>query len=166
MIQRIREFLKKEARETASLDINEVVQEAIAFARAELLKGQITLRLELSGELPTVRGDRIQLQQVILNLIMNGAEAMASIQGSRELLVTSQASAAGGILVSVRDSGIGIKPEDMNRMFDPFFTTKPTGMGMGLSVSRSIIEAHGGRIWAATNGDPGLTVQFSLPAES
>jgi signal transduction histidine kinase len=167
VIRRIREFLKKGHQDTASLDINETIQGAIALARSELVKNQIALRVELSAEVPPVRGNRVQLQQVILNLIVNGCEAMASVAGgSRELLVTSQKSADRGVLAAVRDSGVGIKPRDLNRMFDAFFTTKRMGMGMGLSISRSIIEAHGGRIWAAPREGPGLTVQFSLPGES
>ena len=109
-------------------------------------------------------GDRIQLQQVLLNLILNGAESMTSARGSGELLVSSQ-SADGNILVSVRDSGVGMTPQDMNRLFEPFYTTKEAGMGLGLSISRSIVEAHGGRIQVETNQGPGLTVQFTLPAE-
>jgi len=174
VVRRIREFLNKERQETVSVDMNETIQEVVALARTELLKRQIDLRLDLSAALPPVLGDRIQLQQVILNLILNGSEAMASTGGSRELLVTSRKSAGdtggqpGGqpeILVAVRDSGVGINPQDMNRIFDAFFTTKPKGMGMGLSISRSIIEAHHGRIWAEANEGPGLTVQFSVPAE-
>jgi len=167
VIRRIREFLKKESPDSASIDINEAIQEAVALAQAELVKRQIILRLELSGDLPPMRGDRIQLQQVMLNLIMNGGEAMVSTEGSKELRVTSQESAEPGgrpgVLVAVRDCGAGIEPPDMQRMFDAFFTTKPKGMGMGLSISRSIVEAHGGRIWAEANDGPGLTVQFTLP---
>jgi signal transduction histidine kinase len=149
------------------VDISAVVQEAVALVRGDLLKRQAGLRLELSDGLPPVRGDRIQLQQVILNLIMNGSEAMASLaNGSRELTVIAQRSGADGVLVAVRDSGVGVDPQYVNRIFDAFFTTKPTGMGMGLSISRSIIEAHGGRIWAAPNDGPGLTVQFTLPIEA
>lgn len=170
VIRRIREFLKKATQDSAPIDINEAIQEAVALARAELLKRQIVLRLELSSELPPVWGDRIQLQQVILNLIMNGCEAMVSTDGSKELRVTSQKSAGHGgqpgVLVAVRDCGVGIQPQDMQRMFDAFFTTKPKGMGMGLSISRSILEAHGGRIWAEANDGPGLTVQFTWPAGS
>ena len=166
VIHRIREFLKKDGQQMAPLDINEVVREAVALASAELLKSQVAVRVELSTELPPVRGDRIQLQQVILNLIMNGREAMASVADRpRGLAVISQNSDSGGVLVTVRDSGAGTNPQEMDRMFDAFFTTKPKGMGMGLSISRSIIEAHGGHIWAAPNDGPGLTVQFTLPAE-
>jgi signal transduction histidine kinase len=114
-----------------------------------------------------VRGDRIQLQQVILNLIINGTEAMASVaDGSRELYLISQKSGTSTVLIAVRDSGVGITVGDTDRIFDAFFTTKPTGMGMGLSISRSIVEAHGGRIWAEPNHGLGLTMRFTLPVES
>jgi two-component system CheB/CheR fusion protein len=169
VIRHIRDFVKKESRQTPSLDINEVVQEAIALAATELQKREIGLHADLFEGIPLVRGDRIQLQQVILNLMMNGAEAIATASpgGSRELLVTSRKSADAGVVVSVRDSGGGIKPEDLHRIFDSFFTTKTEGMGMGLSISRSIVEAHGGQIQAEANHDgPGLTVQFTLPAET
>jgi PAS domain S-box-containing protein len=166
VIRRIREFLKKGGPQSASLQINEVAYEAVALARSELLKREVTIRLRMSGELPPIWGDRIQLQQVLLNLIMNGAEAMISVTGVKELRVATQHCSDGGVLVSVRDSGVGMRPEEMPFMFNAFFTTKPDGMGMGLSISRSIIEAHGGRIWAQPNDGPGLTVQFGLPAEA
>jgi signal transduction histidine kinase len=133
--------------------------------RDDLLKKQIALRVELPDGLLPVRGDRVQLQQVILNLIMNGSEAITSAaDGMRELVVISRKSGPDGVLVAVRDSGVGMDPKNVDRIFDAFYTTKPTGMGLGLSISRSIIEAHGGRIWAAPNDGPGLTVQFTLPA--
>ena len=165
VIRRLREFLKKRSPETTPLDINEVIQEAVALTRAELERRQIEIRMELSGDHPPVHGDRIQLQQVIVNLIINGAEAMAAAGSSKELVVTSRRTADGRILVAVRDSGVGISAHEMPRMFDAFFTTKPAGMGMGLSISRSILEAHRGRIWAEANDGPGLTVQFSLPVQ-
>lgn len=167
VIRRIREFLKKDSQQIEVLDINDLAKEAVDLARAELQKSHITLQVELSDDLPSVRGDRIQLQQVMLNLIMNGRDAMASAgDGSRELAMISQKAGADGVRVAVRDSGRGAAPEDLDRMFNAFFTTKPDGIGMGLSISRSIIEAHGGRIWAELNDGPGLTVQFSLPIES
>jgi signal transduction histidine kinase len=166
IIRRIREFLKKQRAEMLSLDMNETIQEAVALAQPELLKRRITLRIDRSKPLPAVRGDRVQLQQVILNLILNGSEAMASTNESKELLLTSRQSADGGVLIAVRDSGVGVKPEELSRLFDPFFTTKEMGMGLGLSISKSIIEAHRGRIWAESNQGPGLTVQFSVPPES
>jgi PAS domain S-box-containing protein len=163
IIRSIREFLKNERAETAPLDINEVIGEAVAPARAEFLKRGIALRIDSSEALPTVWADRVQLQQVILNLAMNGAEAMDSSDGLREVLVTSRRTADDGVEVAVRDSGAGVHPKDLQRIFDPFFTTKDTGMGMGLSICRSIIEALGGRIRAELNEGPGLTVQFSIP---
>ncbi len=169
VIKRVREFLKKEGPEEVSLDLNNAIQEAVSLARSELEKNEVAFRGELSGGLPPVRGDRVQLQQVILNLVMNACEAMASRTDTelpRELVVTSRKSPEGGVLVAVRDSGIGINPEDMDRIFEAFFTTKPMGMGMGLSLSRSIIEAHGGRIWAERNEGSGVTVRFSLPVET
>jgi signal transduction histidine kinase len=166
VIRRIREFLKKDAQQIVRLDINHVVKEALDLARYELLKRRVTLRSELSGDLPPVRGDRIQLQQVMLNLIINGKDAMDSVVDRlRELTVISRKSGADGVRIAVRDSGVGATPEDLDRMFNAFFTTKTAGIGMGLSISRSIIEAHGGRIWAELNEGPGLTVQFSLPVE-
>jgi signal transduction histidine kinase len=167
VIRRIREFLRKDSQQMATLDISDVAQEAVALVQDEMLKRQITLVVELSDGLPPVRGDRIQLQQVILNLIMNGSEAILSVaDGPRELVVISQKPGTDGVLVAVRDSGAGMDPQNIDRMFDAFYTTKPTGMGMGLSISRSIIEAHGGRIWAAPNDGRGLTVQFTLPTET
>jgi C4-dicarboxylate-specific signal transduction histidine kinase len=165
VIRRIRKFLTKAHYETTRLDINEAIRDAATLLSSELTKRQITLRSDLSTGVPPVVGDFIQLQQVILNLIMNGAEAMISTDGPKELTVKSQKSAEGGALVSIRDCGIGAKPQDIHRMFDAFYTTKPDGIGIGLSISRSIIEAHGGRIWAEAAGGPGLTVTFSLPAD-
>jgi signal transduction histidine kinase len=165
VIRRIREFLKKDSQQV-EVDIRDVVQEAVALVRDDLLKKQIALRLELADGLPPVRGDRIQLQQVILNLIMNGSEAIAAVADELcELIVIAQRSGTDEVLVAVRDCGAGVDPENVTRIFDAFFTTKPTGMGMGLSISRSIIEAHGGRIWAEPNDGPGLTVQFTLPID-
>jgi C4-dicarboxylate-specific signal transduction histidine kinase len=166
VIRRIRQFLRKDGQKTTLVDINGVVREVVTLVEDELRKRSVSLRLKLSDDLSPVQGDRIQLQQVLLNLMMNGAEAMASSAAPKELVVSSQKSGDGEILVAVRDCGVGISSQDMHRMFDAFFTTKPTGMGMGLSISRSIIEAHGGRIWPLLNEGPGLTVQFSVPAET
>ena len=165
VIKRVREFLMKHSQAPVLLDVNKAIEEAISLASSDLERNHVILRVELSSDLPPIRGDQLQLQQVILNLMMNAREAMTSVADRpRELVVTSNKS-AGGVLVAVRDSGTGIRSEDMDRIFDAFFTTKPLGMGMGLSVSRSIIEAHAGRIWAELNDGPGVTVQFTLPAE-
>ena len=164
VIRRLRDFLNKGKTDPLPIDLNAVIRETVALTRVELVKRQIDVKLELAADLPPIPGDRIQLQQVILNLIMNGAEAMESTAEVKEVVVTSRLS-DGAILVAVRDSGTGIRAEDMPRVFDAFFTTKPAGMGMGLSISRSILEMHGGRIWAGPNEGPGITVQFSLPAQ-
>jgi signal transduction histidine kinase len=122
------------------------------------------VQTELAEGLPLIRGDRVQLQQVILNVMINAVEAMSSVSnGSRELLIGTGEDASEGVLVAVKDSGPGLKPESFEHLFDSFYTTKPGGLGMGLSICRSIVEAHGGRIWATPNAGPGITVQFSLP---
>jgi signal transduction histidine kinase len=164
VVQRIRGYLQKGQQEDKSLDANEVVQESLAIAEGELLRRKIVPRTELAGGLPPIRGDRVQLQQVLLNLILNGAEAMTSDDGKKELVVKSEIS-DGGVLVAVRDSGPGISLEEIPRIFEPFYTKKPGGIGMGLSISRTIVEAHSGRIWAERNDGLGLTVQFWLPAD-
>jgi signal transduction histidine kinase len=125
----------------------------------------MTMTLDLGADLPPVPGDRVQLQQVILNLLINGVEAMNAVEDrSRELLIRSCRHGLGGVWVGVRDVGIGLDPEQAERIFDSFYTTKPRGMGLGLSISRSIIEAHGGQLWARPNKKYGATVQFALPA--
>ncbi len=164
VIRRLRDFLNKGKTEHSQIDLNAVIREAVALTRVEFVKRHIGVRLELEADLPPIPGDRIQLQQVILNLIMNGAEAIESTAGVKEVVVASRVG-DGSILVAVRDSGTGIRAEDIPRVFDAFFTTKPAGMGMGLSISRSILEMHGGRIWAEPNDGSGITVQFSLPAQ-
>jgi signal transduction histidine kinase len=122
--------------------------------------------MDLASRLPAVRGDRVQLQQVIINLVMNGIEAMAAVTDApRKLLVRSHLHEADQVIVAVRDLGSGIDPDNADKLFNPFFTTKPNGMGMGLSICRSIIEAHGGRVWASRNIGPGTTFQFALTAE-
>jgi PAS domain S-box-containing protein len=165
VIRRIRDSLKKGTRIADSVDLNELVQETVILARANLEKQQVTVHSEFASGNPRVSGDRVQLQQVILNLLVNAAEAMASVAGARELRTDVSRNGKGAIAVAVRDSGTGVRPQDAPRLFEAFFTTKPDGMGMGLSISRSIIEAHRGRIWAEVNDGPGLTVRFELPAE-
>ncbi len=165
VIRRIREFLKKGQPEPVLMDVNEVIQDAVALTRGELAKRRIELRTRLADDLPRVSGDRIQLQQVILNLTLNAVEAMANTLEPRELTLFTERAAEGDVLIAVRDRGIGIHPQDMPRVFEAFFTTKPAGMGMGLSICRSIVQAHGGRIWVEANQDAGITVRFTLPAE-
>jgi signal transduction histidine kinase len=147
------------------LDINEAILEVIEVTRSELLRNGVSLQTKLAKGLPLIRGDRIQLQQIVLNLIMNAVEAMSDAsKGSRDLLISTAEDVSNCVLVAVRDSGPGLNPESLDRLFHPFYTTKPGGMGMGLSICRSIVEVHGGRIWATTNVPQGASFHFSLPA--
>ena len=164
VIARIRALVQKAAPEKMWLDLNEVIQEVLGLTRSELHTSQVSVQTELLAGLPPVLGDRVQLQQVLLNLMMNGIEAMAAVTNwPRMLLIRSQVHDSHSVLVAVQDSGVGLNPQDMDRLFSTFFTTKSGGMGMGLAISRSIIEAHGGRLWAAANPGPGATFHFTLP---
>jgi PAS domain S-box-containing protein len=166
VIGRIRALVRKSPPRKDWLDINEILLEVIALSRSEVRRNRVSLKPQLSDDLPLVLADRIQLQQVVLNLIMNGLEAMSGVvERSRELQVSSGRHQSNGILVAVQDSGKGIAPESLGHLFDAFFTTKPEGMGMGLAISRSIIEAHGGRLWASSNEPQGAVFQFTLPAD-
>jgi signal transduction histidine kinase len=137
---------------------------ARSLARGEAVKNGVSIEAQLADGLPLIQGDRVQLQQVILNLIINAVEAMSSAnKGSRELRISTRKDASSEILITVQDSGPGLNPESFERLFDPFYTTKPCGMGMGLSICRSIVEAHKGQIWATRTAGPGASVQFSLP---
>jgi len=164
VIERIRALSKKGAFESVRLDINQVIDDVIALIRGEINVHGISLRLELGASLPPVDGDRIQLQQVIVNLLMNGIQAMSAVTDRhRELRIRSREHGSDQMLVAVEDSGIGIEPEHAAQLFNAFFTTKPDGMGMGLSICRSIIEAHGGQLWATANVPHGATFQLTLP---
>jgi C4-dicarboxylate-specific signal transduction histidine kinase len=164
VIQRIRALAKRTEPQMVSLDINDVIREAIQLVQREVLSNGVSLRRELAPVLPHVLGDRVQLQQVIINLLMNGVEAMAAITDRpRELVARSKLHDEGQVLVAVLDSGIGIDSKTAEQLFTAFFTTKPSGMGMGLSISRSIIRAHGGRLWASPNPDHGAAFQFTVP---
>jgi signal transduction histidine kinase len=149
------------------LEVNDVVREVIALVQRELISHQVSLRTEFAPALPMILGDRVQLQQVIINLLMNGIEAMQSVTDRpRELVIRSAQDATRRVLVSVTDCGVGIAAEDADRLFNAFFTTKSSGMGMGLSICRSIVEAHGGRLWATADVPHGATFQFTLPANA
>jgi PAS domain S-box-containing protein len=164
-IGRIHALVNKAPPRREPLDINESILEIIALTRSEVLKRGVSSRQELAKGLPLVLGDRIQLQQVILNLITNSVQAMSGAnEGTRELQVGTRRAASGGVLVAVRDSGPGLPPVSFDRLFEAFYTTKPDGLGMGLSICRSIIEAHEGRLWATANVPRGAIFQFSLPA--
>jgi PAS domain S-box-containing protein len=163
VVDRIRGLSKKVPACRALLDVNEMILQTIALTRGEMQRRCILLQTELAKDLPSVVGDRVQLQQLILNLIMNAIEAMSEVsEGSRTLLIGSRADIPGGVIVTVKDSGPGLKPECLDHLFEPFYTTKPGGMGMGLSICRSIAEAHGGRLWASTNAPGGAVFQFTL----
>jgi PAS domain S-box-containing protein len=167
VIRRVRTLAKKTSLEKVPLDVNDVVRETIPLVRRELISHQVSLRMDLAAAVPKTLGDRVQLQQVIINLVMNGIEAMQSVTDRpRELVVRSGQDEAGQALISVADCGVGIAAENVDRLFNAFFTTKSGGMGMGLSICRSIIEAHGGRLWATANLPQGATFQFTLPVNA
>jgi PAS domain S-box-containing protein len=164
VIARVRALVKKAVPGKAQMDINEVIREVLSLAGGELERHHVSTRVDLHSGLPPVLGDRVQLQQVILNLIMNGMEAMNSITDRmRVLIIRSQIHESGKVAVAVQDCGEGLDPGHLPHIFDTFFTTKPTGMGMGLPISRSIVEAHGGRLWLTPNENRGATSQFVLP---
>jgi PAS domain S-box-containing protein len=163
VLSRIRAFIKKEAAEKSELNVSEVIQEVLILAGRELYENQVLLENQLTNDLPSVLGDRVQLQQVLLNLIMNGIEAMAAVTDRPRLLgVQSRIGQSGEVLVAVSDSGTGFGTA-VERVFTPFFTTKPNGLGMGLSISRSLVEGHGGRLWATHNSPHGAVFSFTLP---
>jgi len=164
VIKRIRDLLHKAPTEKMPLNINETVQEVIELVNSDVRRSKVELLTKLAADVPAVVGDRIQLQQVMLNLILNAKDAMSEAQPNpRELLITSRKNESGGVVVAVQDSGKGLDAKDAERIFDPFFSTKEEGMGLGLSISRRIIEDHGGTLWATANEDKGATMQFSLP---
>ena len=167
IITRIRALVKKAPPQKDWLEINQTIREVIGLARNEMQRNGVALETQLSDDVPLVFADRIQLQQVMLNLMMNAIEAMSgAADGPRELLVRSGPNESQGVLVSVQDSGPGLDPKSVDHLFDAFYTTKPQGMGMGLAICRSLIEAHGGRLWAAANTPHGAVFQFTLPIGS
>jgi C4-dicarboxylate-specific signal transduction histidine kinase len=164
VITRIRSLINKAAPERAKVQLNEVVEETVTLADRQATKNNISVVTDLLPNLPITLGDRIQLQQVILNLMLNGIESMTRVGGRpRRLLISTRIQGSDDICVSVEDSGIGVSAENMPRLFEPFFTTRSQGIGMGLAISRSIIEAHGGRLWAESVVDHGSVFQFTLP---
>ena len=166
VVARMRALMRKSPMQMNSLDMNEAVREVIELTRGEALKNKVALQTELADGLPVVRGDRVQLQQVVLNLILNAVQAMDEVpDGVREVRVTTAESLPGEIHLGVRDTGPGFSPGGFSRLFEPFYTTKPAGMGMGLAICRSIVEAHGGRLWASANTPRGAMFQFSIPVD-
>jgi PAS domain S-box-containing protein len=165
VVRRIRSLLKRQAPEKAPLDVNAIIQDTLALTQAELARRQVLVRTELAEALPSTMGDRVALEQVLVNLVLNGADAMADETAlPRQLTIRSRADDMASVVVEVRDSGKGLDPGYADRIFKPFFSTKPEGLGMGLAISRSIVEAHGGKIWAAPNdAGPGATLGFMIP---
>ena len=167
IVQRVRALFKKTPSIAAAVDVNELIEETLSFVREEARRQNVSLGTELDPALPTVNGDRVQLEQVILNLVMNGIESTASFDRKpKRILIRSALPNQGELLVSVADTGPGIDAENADRLFEPFFTTKPKGIGMGLPICRSIIEAHGGRIWAENNESGGAAFHFMLPIDA
>jgi C4-dicarboxylate-specific signal transduction histidine kinase len=164
VITRLRALFSKEELTLESLDLNEVTREVIALSVSDLQGNRIALRSELADDLPIITGDRIQLQQVILNLLRNASDAMLGVQDRpRQVVIGTARDSGDRVRVTVRDVGVGVDPESMSELLDAFYTTKSEGMGIGLSVSRSIIERHQGRLWAEPNDGPGATFSFSIP---
>jgi C4-dicarboxylate-specific signal transduction histidine kinase len=163
VIDRLRTLLKKAPPHLRPVDVNAVIRDVLTLAHRELVTGGVATRTELAPDLPTVLGDRVQLQQVVLNLVMNAIDAMITIKDQPRTLLIKSASDPEGVLVEVQDSGRGLDPKQSSRIFDSFFTTKPDGIGMGLSISRSIVEAHGGRLQATPGASHGAVFQLTLP---
>jgi C4-dicarboxylate-specific signal transduction histidine kinase len=167
VLERIHGFIKKAPPRKESVAINEAIHEVIGLVRSEVVENGISLGTRLAEGLPLIKGDRVQLQQVILNLIVNAIEAMTGVrEGPRDLLIITSRAESEGILVEVRDSGPGLSSTAFERVFEAFYSTKPRGLGMGLSICRSIIEAHEGGLWAAANNPQGAAFMFTLPAHS
>jgi signal transduction histidine kinase len=165
VIQRIRALVRKAPAPADELDINEVIGETLALARSEILRNDVSLQTQLARDLPPIRGDRVQVQQAIMNLVMNAVEAMSGLaEGTRELQIRTDKDEKDCVAITVSDSGPVLKPEALDRFFEAFYSTKPTGMGIGLSICRSIIEAHEGRILARANVPCGATFHITLPA--
>jgi PAS domain S-box-containing protein len=166
IISRIRLLFQKVTPQRESVDVNEVIREMIVLLHSEATRYSISVRAELAADLPLVRGDRVQLQQVLMNLMINSIDAMKDMDDTRELAIKSQRAENEEVVVSVTDSGVGLPPQQADQIFNAFFTTKPHGTGMGLRISRSIIESHGGRLWAADNSSRGASFCFTLPTKA
>jgi signal transduction histidine kinase len=166
VITRLRALFVKKESTTELVDLNDATSEVIALSSNELQRNRVLIRSELADNLPTITGDRIQLQQVILNLLRNASDAMVGVDDRpRQLLIRTEQEDGTCVRVTVRDTGVGFDRQSMDKLFDPFYTTKNDGMGIGLSVSRSIVERHHGRLWAEPNDGPGATFSFSIPRD-
>src|SRR5216683_765362 len=166
IISRVRLLYKKSTPQHELVDVNEAIREMIVLLRSEVTRYYIAVRLELAADIPQIMGDRVQLQQVLMNLVVNSIDAMKEVDGARELAVKSQRTEKEEVLVSVSDTGVGLPPQQADQIFNAFFTTKPHGTGMGLRISRSIIESHGGRMWADGNSPRGASFCFTLPSKT
>jgi len=164
IIERLRSLYKKSPPQRELVDLNEAIREMMLLLHSEATKLSVSVRTELAADLPQVMGDRVQLQQVLMNLMMNSIDAMKDVEGTRELTIQSQRSEDGQVLISVSDTGVGLPPQQADKIFDAFFTTKTQGTGMGLRISRSIVESHAGRLWAADNSPRGARFCFTLPS--
>jgi signal transduction histidine kinase len=158
-------LFQKGTPQTELLDVNEVIREMIVLLRSEAMRYSISFRMELTEHLPHVLGDRVQLQQVLMNLCINSIDAMKDVDGARELIVKSERAENEHLMVSISDTGVGLPPQQADQIFNAFFTTKSHGTGMGLRISRSIVESHGGRLWADDNSPRGAKFYFSLPTK-
>src|SRR5208282_3212092 len=165
IINRVRLLFEKHTLQRELVDLNEIIREMMLLLHGEATQFAVSVRTELAAELPMVMADRVQLQQVFMNLIMNSIDAMKDVDGMRELTVRSQHGEKGGVLISVNDTGVGLPPQQADKIFNAFFTTKPHGTGIGLRISRSIVESHGGRLWAADNSPRGARFAFTLPTK-
>jgi C4-dicarboxylate-specific signal transduction histidine kinase len=165
IIRRIRQLFQKSPPQRESVDVNEIIREMIVLLRSEVRRHSISVRAELAADLPPVMGDRVQLQQVMMNLITNSIDAMKDVDGPRELTIKSQRAEHEQVMVCVSDTGAGLPPQQADQIFSAFFTTKPHGTGMGLSISRSIVESHSGRLWAADNSSRGASFHIILPTK-
>jgi signal transduction histidine kinase len=166
IIDRIRLLFKKSTPQRELVDLNEVIREMIVLLRNQATRYSIIVRTDLAGDIPQIMGDRVQLQQVLMNLIMNSIDAMKEVEGTRSLAIKSQRADNEQVMLSVSDSGVGLPPEQADQIFNAFFTTKFEGSGMGLRISRSIVESHGGRLWAADNAPRGASFHFTLPTKT
>jgi len=166
IIDRIRLLFKKSTAQRELVDLNEVIREMIVLLRNQATRYSIIVRTDLAGDIPQIMGDRVQLQQVLMNLIMNSIDAMKEAEGMRSLAIKSQRADNEQVMLSVSDSGVGLPPDQADQIFNAFFTTKLEGSGMGLRISRSIVESHGGRLWAADNAPRGASFHFTLPTKA